>query len=212
MSSNNAANLSLAERIRLSREQEERERRRQAQEALHRLQEQSSHASAPASAMSTVGQEFIMRLNDVSVVGGESAPDEDGVNTYARQQQTGSGDAADANADADVDADAAGTDDEQQRRSLIDRPLTAEVAEGSSVFSCAPSFASGATFGSSSWTRRLPRWKKGRRSSSQFLTGTNTSKLVGTSNAGATKAPRVDSRTTPSSYAKNSTRFTCSGH
>ena len=69
MSSNNSkANLSLAERIRLSREQEERERRRRAQEALHRLQEQSSsHASAaPAdasasasAAMSTVGREFV---------------------------------------------------------------------------------------------------------------------------------------------------------
>ena len=68
MSSNNPANLSLAERIRLSREKEERERRHQAQEALQRIQEQSSHASAPASAMSTVEQEFIMRLNDVSVV------------------------------------------------------------------------------------------------------------------------------------------------
>jgi len=161
MSSNNSnsANLSLAERIRLSREQEERERRRRAQEALHRLQEQSSrHASAaPAdasasasAAMSTVGREFVMRLNDVSVSGESARNDDDRVNTDARQQQTGSGDTADA------DADATGTDDDLQRRSLLEPegdlvPARTDEehsqqhgAEGGSVFSYAPSFASGA--------------------------------------------------------------------
>ena len=61
-STHRPSNLSLAERIRLSRESEERDRRRQAQEDLHRLQEQSSHAAARSSS----GEEYTMPLNDAS--------------------------------------------------------------------------------------------------------------------------------------------------
>lgn len=76
-STHRPSNLSLAERIRLSREREERDRRRQAQEDLRRLQEQSSHTSAATGSSS--GAEYTMPLNDLS--GSSSADDQSNNNT-----------------------------------------------------------------------------------------------------------------------------------
>jgi len=63
-STHRPSNLSLAERIRLSREAEERERRVRAQEDLHRLQEQSSQGDASS---------YAMPLNDLSGSGGSGS-------------------------------------------------------------------------------------------------------------------------------------------